>query len=615
MLAVVVSAMPSTPRSTNAPTGIGLGLRWEFIDDVDAGWTCPQLAFFEVAPENYMRRGGCFPAALGRIAERHRLLTHGLMLDIGGADALDADYLARLRGFLTRFGGERHTDHLCWTRRNGHYLHDLLPLRLSSAAARHVAERVARVQDAIGMPLALENISYYGACVDGLSERDFVCEVLERADCSMLLDVNNVYVNAQNHGFDPIAYLEGLPLDRVVQLHVAGGERKSHLHDMIIDTHGTDVSPEVASLMAWVIERTGPLPVLYERDHDIPPVDELARQVAALDGVYREALARRDRVIGADPRGTDDRGDNRGSARGEGARGRVGPSGDGRPSSSADDARSGAECLAGYQVGVSRVITSRGDATTDPESLARELAGQAELSAEDRQAVAGMGAPALYVYRRLVRGTLTSVIDTFLSRTQARFGDAFSLWVDRWLERKGATSPYLAHVPMAFLDWAEPRWRADPDIAAYLPDLARHELTEFEVGMVPDDSEARVGDGAFALDSRLVLTPTLRLRSYAYAVHELPRGDDDRTVPQLRDTLLLCYRDVEHEVRYMSLSPVAMAFVRHLRSGDTLEAGLRSACRESGEALDDALLVRMSQLLADLAERKVVLGVARVSHS
>ncbi|TPV92414.1 MAG: DUF692 family protein [Myxococcales bacterium FL481] len=573
---------PASLSTGTGPTGMGLGLRWEFIDEVDAGWTTPSLRFFEVSPENYMRRGGCFPAALARIAEKHRLLTHGLMLDIGGADPLDGDYLKRLRRFLARFGATRHTDHLCWTRRHGRYLHDLLPLRCSGATARYVAERVARVQDALGVPLALENISYYGAAIDGLSERDFLCEVLERADCSLLLDVNNVHVNGQNHGFDPIDYLSGLPLQRVVQLHVAGGERRPQLHDMLIDTHGADVSAEVRELLGWVVERVGPLPVLYERDHDIPPVDQLAAQIEQLDGVYRRALERHE-------------------ARRSLETPVVVPS--------VDDARSGLELSSGYQAGVAHVVLGARDVTGNDEVLVAALRRQPDLLPDDREVVVRVGSPALYVYRRLVRGTIVSVVETFLSRTRARFEGELSPWVDRWLAHCGATTAYLADAPLEFLDWAEPRWRADPNIAAYLPDLARHELTEFEVGMLPDP-DPLVGDGEpFALTSTLVVTPTLRLRSYAYAVHELPQDEDDRTVPVGRDTLLLCYRDADHEVRYLALSPVAMAWVRHLRDGMTVESALRSACREAGEALGDEILARMSQLLADLAQRGVVLGV------
>jgi uncharacterized protein (UPF0276 family) len=230
------------------PTGIGLGLRWAFLDDALADPLDPALAFFEISPENYMRRGGFFPAALRAIGERRPLLTHGLMLGVGAADGLDDAYLAHLRGFLDELGVAEHTDHLCWTGRAGVCLHDLLPLPFTTGSARQVADQVRRAQDALARPLALENISYYapaGAPPDATrgpalaaAEQGFIGEVLHRADIGLLLDVNNVVVNATNHGFDPDAFVAGLPLDRVVRLHVAGGEIRPRLGGLLIDTHG-----------------------------------------------------------------------------------------------------------------------------------------------------------------------------------------------------------------------------------------------------------------------------------------------------------------------------------------------------------------------------------------
>ena len=273
--------------------GVGLGLRWAFLDDVLAGPIDPAVAFFEVSPENYMRRGGRFPAALHRVAAARPLLSHGLMLGVGGR--LDRDYLAGLRGFLDELGVDHHSDHLCWVGRPDACLHELLPLPFRSATARHVADNLRRAQDLLARPIALENISYYaGLARDpqlGVAELEFVCEVLERADCGLLLDLNNVAVNAHNHGHDPRAFVAGLPLTRVVQIHVAGGERRPHLGDLILDTHGAPVSPAVADLLAWTLRRTGPLPVLYERDHNIPPWPQLVTEVQALHAVYAAAIA------------------------------------------------------------------------------------------------------------------------------------------------------------------------------------------------------------------------------------------------------------------------------------------------------------------------------------
>jgi uncharacterized protein (UPF0276 family) len=278
--------------------GVGLGLRRDFIDDViaslDEGRALPGVAFFEISPENYMRRGGYFPAALERISERYRLLTHGLTLSLGAVDPFDAGYMAELRDFIAGTGAPFHSDHLCFSGSGGRMLHDLLPLPLSRAAARHAAARIREAQDRLGLPFAIENITHYlipGAPL--ISEAEFISEVLDQSGATLLLDVNNIYVNARNYGFDPIAFLSQIPLDRVVQLHVAG-HTQSEEDEVIIDTHGADVIPPVLDLCAWVIERTGPLPVVLERDHNLPPLDDLLAEVARVEEAYARGLAARE---------------------------------------------------------------------------------------------------------------------------------------------------------------------------------------------------------------------------------------------------------------------------------------------------------------------------------
>ena len=241
--------------------GVGLGLRRDFIDEVleahGEGRPIPGVSFFEISPENYMRRGGYFPAALERLAGSYRFLTHGLTLSLGGLDPLDEGYLRELSAFIAPLGAPFHSDHLCFSGGGGRALHDLLPLPHTERAAVHIAARVREASERLELPFAVENITYYLAPGRAsLSEADFIGEVLERSRASLLLDVNNVYVNAKNHGTSPIALLERLPLDRVVQLHVAG-HTWSDEDGLILDTHGADMIPEVLDLCAWVIERTG----------------------------------------------------------------------------------------------------------------------------------------------------------------------------------------------------------------------------------------------------------------------------------------------------------------------------------------------------------------------
>jgi uncharacterized protein len=280
--------------------GVGVGLRWEFLDDVlalvDSGEAAETsgIDFFEVSPENYMRRGGYFPEALERVRERFPVLTHGLTMSLGGLDPLGDDYMGELKRFVDRLEPAFHSDHLCFCGAGGRMVHDLLPLPLTRAAAAHAASRVREASDRLERPLAVENISYY--FVPGqaqMRDQDFVAEVVEAADAPLLFDVNNLYVNAENHGFDTIEYLDRIPFERIVELHVAGHEIKEE-EGLVIDTHAAPVVAPVLALLERVVERTGPLPVLLERDNRVPSWSEMLREAALVRAAYDRGIARWD---------------------------------------------------------------------------------------------------------------------------------------------------------------------------------------------------------------------------------------------------------------------------------------------------------------------------------
>lgn len=279
-------------RAAAGPVGVGLGLRWEFLEEVLDG-PAVDVAFWEVSPENYMRRGGYYPAALERVRDRYAVVTHGLTMSFGAIDPPPADYLTELRREIERLGSPWHTDHLCFSTAGPRVLHDLLPLKQAHENVERVADRLRAVQDVLGVPTGFENISWYAH--PGrmeLSEADFINSILERADCRMLLDVNNIWVNAQNHGFDPYQLVDSIPAERVMQIHVAGHTFVSDL-DMIIDTHGAPVADPVYDLLEHTLRRTGPVPVLLERDNDVPELPELLAEVARLRTVYDRAMAAR----------------------------------------------------------------------------------------------------------------------------------------------------------------------------------------------------------------------------------------------------------------------------------------------------------------------------------
>lgn len=282
-----------SPRGVGGVRGVGLGLRFAFLDAIAARPRAeiPAIQWLECHPENYMRRGGRFPEGLRRCREAWPMATHGLAMSLGGVDPLDRAYLRTLRGFLEGLESPWHSDHLCVSIAHGKASHDLLPLPFNEETVRHLARRIREAQDQLSTPLAIENVSYYALPPGSeLDEGDFVSAVCAEAGCGLLLDVNNVYVNAFNHGHDAQEILAKMPLERVVQLHVAG-----HFHedpDFILDTHGEAIEAPVYDLLAWTLSRTGQVPVLLERDSEIPPFDELYAEIERLDAIWRAAPAR-----------------------------------------------------------------------------------------------------------------------------------------------------------------------------------------------------------------------------------------------------------------------------------------------------------------------------------
>lgn len=281
---------PLKPGGRPPLGGVGLGLRWDFLEEVLDGPN-QDVDFFEVSPENYLGRGGYYPHALERIAERYPIVTHGLTLSVGAIAEPDPRYLEALQAEVRRLNPPWHSDHLSFSSAGERVLHELLPLKFSEENVQRVAARARRVQEFLERPFALENITYYVHPGEPeLSELAFLQRVLEQSDVGLLLDVNNVYVNARNHGFDPYAFVAALPLERVLQIHVAGHDT---LDDgMLLDTHGAPVADPVLELLEWTLERTGPVPVLLERDNDVPELSELLREVARLRELQARALRR-----------------------------------------------------------------------------------------------------------------------------------------------------------------------------------------------------------------------------------------------------------------------------------------------------------------------------------
>jgi len=281
----------STTTPAPAIQGFGLGLRTQHYAAILAGNA--NVDWFEIISENYMIDGGKPLWFLDQIRERYPMVMHGVSLSIGSSDPLNSDYLANLRRLARRVRPGWISDHLCWTGVSGRNLHDLLPIPQTGDAVRHVARRVRAVQDALGQRILLENVSSYLQYeASELSEWAFLNAICDEADCDLLLDVNNIYVNSRNHGFDPIEFLDAMPARRIRQIHLAGHSRNG---DLLIDTHDQPVPPEVWALYQEAVRRFGAVPTMIERDDHIPelPVllDELDQARMIVDATAQTELA------------------------------------------------------------------------------------------------------------------------------------------------------------------------------------------------------------------------------------------------------------------------------------------------------------------------------------
>ena len=267
--------------------GFGLGLRPPHYTAILE--SAPDVDWFEVITENYLVGGGRPLHFLDAIRARYPVVMHGVSLSIGSTAPLDLAYIAAVRRLAARCEPEWISDHLCWTGTDGTNLHDLLPLPYTPEALEHLRPRIERVQELLGRPLVLENVSSYVSYTSSaMTEWEFLAALAERTGCRLLLDVNNVYVSSRNHGFDARAFLDGVPVEAVQQFHIAG---HLDLGTHVIDTHDHPVRDEVWDLYAHAVRRFGPVSTLLERDDNIPPLDELVAELGRARAIARHALS------------------------------------------------------------------------------------------------------------------------------------------------------------------------------------------------------------------------------------------------------------------------------------------------------------------------------------
>ena len=266
---------------------VGLGLRREMLDEFCH--SVPNaIDFFEVAPENWMTFGGKFGRQFRQLTERHRFFCHGLSLSIGSPSVLDIGFVKQIKHFLDLHGIDIYSEHLSYCSAGGH-LYDLMPIPFTDEAVMHVAKRINRVEEILERPFILENVSFYTAPGSEMTECEFVQAVLNEADCKLLLDVNNIYVNSINHQYDALEFLKAMPTERIAYLHIAGHYEEAA--DLMVDTHGSDIIDPVWQLLEHCYAHHGVFPTLLERDFNIPETKVLLQEINQIHEYQAQALS------------------------------------------------------------------------------------------------------------------------------------------------------------------------------------------------------------------------------------------------------------------------------------------------------------------------------------
>lgn len=269
-------------KQTIMKKNVGIGFRKDFAEEFLTS-DILHPAFVELAPENWMGIGGYWKKTIKQVAEKYPITAHGLSLSIGSPEPLDWVFLKQVKEFIREYDIQIYSEHLSFSKCDNAHLYDLLPIPFREDTIRHVADRIRQVQNFLEMKIAIENVSYYTPVAAEMSELEFINTIIKEADCNLLLDVNNVFVNAFNHQYNAKEFIQGLPLDKVSYIHMAGHEQVEP--DLIIDTHGEDIIEPVYDLFDYTTQRIQPVPVLLERDFNIPALQHLQSEINELEKI------------------------------------------------------------------------------------------------------------------------------------------------------------------------------------------------------------------------------------------------------------------------------------------------------------------------------------------
>lgn len=531
----------------------GLGLRRVHFDAL-ADRIPEPIAFMEVAPENWMGIGGSGGRRFRAIAERVPLVCHGLALNLGGYAPLDFDFLSRLRGFLDVIGARCYSEHLSYCGDHGH-LYDLMPLPFTAEAVHHVAARIRQTQDVLGRRMAIENVSYYAAPSDELTEQEFILAILDEADCLLHLDVNNVYVNSINHGYDARAYLRAMPGTRIAYAHVAGHHFEAE--DLRIDTHGADVIDPVWDLLNFAYAEHGVFPTLLERDFDVPELEVMLREVETITRIQ----ARHPEAVPA--------------------------AGRSRAAASALSVREPG-ALRRFQTAFTRHIRDPASAPAPREIVPARMA----------------------LYGRLVFGNVERVMANMFPVLKARLPEPDWLaLLRRFFRDHPMHDPLFQSMPQEFVHYLEARGPVAGE-PPYLLELAHYEWVDYALSV--DETVIDMSDidpeGVLA-DGRPALNPLVWMLRYDYPVHTF-RVAEPPAEPPATPSYLVAYRDRHDKVGYVELNTISARLLELIDDHPewATSAVLSALARELEVACDGLFHERGLALLSELHERQVILG-------
>ncbi|WP_107038606.1 HvfB family MNIO-type RiPP peptide maturase [Brumimicrobium mesophilum] len=262
---------------------VGLGFRKDISQETLDLSGAEKPAFVEIAPENWIGLGGYWGKVLREVSEKYPITTHGLSLSIGSPDPLNWDFIKKIKNFIKTHDIKIYSEHLSYSQSDNAHLYDLLPIPFREDAVKHIVKRIKEVQDFLEIPIALENVSYYTSVAAEMDEATFIKSIVEESGCNLLLDINNVYVNAFNQNYDAKKFITDLPLDSVAYIHMAGHEKVEE--DLIIDTHGKAIIDDVFELYEWTLPKIKPVPILLERDFNFPEMQEIKDEMTKLDEI------------------------------------------------------------------------------------------------------------------------------------------------------------------------------------------------------------------------------------------------------------------------------------------------------------------------------------------